>query len=91
MIEVLQIIGFKYNSSLHLRSGFLIKSLLNSQKLMVIGCLTLNSIREKVLIYQMRSQLVETVVKSTTVIVLRGQIIALVVERVITRCDIGQT
>ena len=42
----------------------LIKFLLNSQELVVIGCLTLNSIREKVLINQMRSQLVESVVKT---------------------------
>ncbi|TMX04404.1 hypothetical protein EJD97_008955 [Solanum chilense] len=68
-------------ASLYLRSGFLIKSLSNSQKLVMIGCLVLNSRREKVLIHQMGSQIMESVMKSTMVISLRGQIIALIVER----------
>ena len=38
---------------------------------MVIGCLTLNLRREKVLINQMKSKHVESVVKSTMVISLR--------------------
>ena len=85
MMEILQRIGFKYNTILDLRSRFQIKSLLRSQKLVVIGCLTINSRREKVVTYQMGSQLVESVVKNTMVIALRGRIIALVVERVVTR------
>ena len=72
-------------TSLYLRSGILIQSLKNSQELVVIGFLTLNSRREKVVTYQMGSQLVESVVKNTMVIALRGRIIALVVERVVTR------
>ena len=55
------------------------------QELVVIGCLTLNSRREKVLIHKMRSQLVENVVKSTMLISLRGRIFSLVIERVVTR------
>ena len=82
MMEFLQRINLKYMTSADLRIGFLIKSLKNSQKLLVIGCLTLNSKRVKVLIHQMGSQLVESVVKSTMLIALRGWIISLVVKRV---------
>ena len=85
LMEVIQRIGLRYKISLNLRSGVQIKSLQNSQELVVIGCLTLNSRREKVLIHQMRSQLVESVARSTMVIALRGRIIALVVERVVTK------
>ena len=84
-MEVLQRIGLEYKTRLNSRSGFLIKTLPNSQELVLIGCLTLNSRRKKVLIHQMRSQLVESVVKITMAIALRGQIIALDVERVVTR------
>ena len=57
----------------------------------MIGCITLNFRREKVLIQQRRRKLVESVVKSTMVSALRGRIIALVVERVVTKCEIVQT
>ena len=85
MIEVLQIIGLKYKTMVDLRSGFLIKSLLNSQRLVIIGCLNLNLRREKILIYKMGSLLVESVVKSTLVIALSEWIFTLVVARVVTR------
>ena len=91
LIEVPQRIGLRYKTSLDLRSRFQIKSLHNLQELVVIGCITLNSRREKVLIHQIRSQLVESVVKITMVIALMGWIIALVVERVVTKWDIVQT
>ena len=85
LIEVLQRIGLKYKTSLNLRSEFLIKSLHNSQEIVVIGCPTLNSRRENVLINQMRKKLVESVVKSTMLIALRGLILSLVLEIVLTR------
>ena len=80
-MEVLQRIGLRHKTSLNLRSGFLIKSLQNSQELVVIGCLTLNSRREKELINLMKSQLVKSVARSTMVIALRGRIIVLVVVK----------
>ncbi len=85
MMEAPQKIGFKYKISLDLRNAVQIKSLPNFQELVVIGCLTLNLRREKVQIHQMRSQLVESVVRNTMMIALRGPIIALVVARVVTR------
>ena len=85
MIEVLKRLGLRLMTSLYLRSGILIQSLKNSQELVVIGFLTLNSRREKVVTYQMGSQLVESVVKNTMVIALRGRIIALVVARMVRR------
>ena len=45
----------------------------------------LNLRREKVLINQTRSQLVDSMVKSTIVSALRGRIIALVVSRMVTK------
>ena len=80
-----QKIGMRYKTSLDLRRGFRIKSLKNSQELVVIGCRTLKSRRKKLLIHQIRSQLVDSVVKSTMVISLRKRIIALVVATVVTR------
>ena len=71
LMKVLQTIGLKYKASLDLRSGFLIKSLQNSQNLVVIGFITLNLRREKVQIHKIESQLVENAVKSTMVISLR--------------------
>ena len=50
MVVVMQRIGLRYKTSLNLRSGFQIKSLPNTQDLVVIGCVTLNSRRENVLI-----------------------------------------
>ena len=44
-----------------------------------------NSIREKVIIHQRRNKLVESMVKSTMVSALGGQLIALVVLRVVTK------
>ena len=79
LIEDPQRIDLRYKISLNLRSRVQIKSLPNSQELVVIGCLTLNLRREKVLIHQWRSQLVESVVKTTMVSSLIGRIIALVV------------
>ena len=89
MIEVPQRIGLRYKTSLDLRSGFQFKYLPSSQKIVVIGCLTLNSIREKVLIHQPRSQVVESVARSTMVIALRGHIIIWVMVRVGTRLGIA--
>ena len=85
LIEVLQRIGLKYKTSLDLINVFQIKSLPSSQKLVVIECLTLYSRGEKVLNHQSRSQFVESVVKSTMVVTLKGYIIALVVARVVTK------
>ena len=85
LMEVHQRIGLTYKTSLNLRSGFQIKSIQNSQELVLIGCITLYSIREKVIIHQMRTQRVESIVIITMVICLRGRIIALVVARVVTK------
>ena len=88
MMVVLQRIGLKYKTSLGLRSGFLIKFLLSFQRLCRIGFLTLSLKKEKVLVHQPSSQLVESVARSTMVIVLREQIIVLVVVKVVTRLGI---
>ena len=85
LMEAPQLIGFRYKISPNLRSGVQIKSLPISQDLVVIRCLTLNVRRERVLINQRRIQLVESVVKNTMVSALRGRIISLVVERVVTK------
>ena len=84
-IESSQRIGLIYKININVRSRVQIKSVPNSQYLVVIGFLTLNSKRKKVLIHQIRSQLVESVEKNIMVIALRGRIISLVVERVVTR------
>ena len=91
LMEAPKRIGLRYKISLNLRSGVQIKSLPNSQELVVIGCLTLNIIREKGMINQRRSRLVESVVKSTMVSVFRGRITTLVVARVVIECEIDQT
>ena len=67
LMEAPQTIGLRYKIILNLRCGVQIKSLPNSQELVVIGCLTLNLRIENVIIHQRISQLVECVVKSTTV------------------------
>ena len=59
LIEVLQRIGLRYKTRLDLRSEFQVKSLPSFERLVVIGYLTLNSKRKKVLIHQSRRQLVE--------------------------------
>ena len=64
-------------------------SLQSFQMLVVIGRLTLSSIREKILKNQPRIQLLESVARSTMVIALRGQIIILVVQRVVTKLGIA--
>ena len=91
IMDVLRRICLKYKTSLDLRRGFLIKYPPCSQKLVVIGCLNINSRRERVLIHQPRSQLVECVARSTMVIASWGRIIALVVARVVTRWEIIQS
>ena len=88
LIEVLQRIGLRYKTRLDLRSEFQVKSLPSFERLVVIGYLTLNSKRKKVLIHQSRRQLVESVARSTMVIVLRGQKIVLAVVKVGTRLGI---
>ena len=85
LMEVLQREALRYKTNIGLSRGFIIKCLIIYLRLGMIGCLTLNSRGEKVLVDQLRSQLVESVVKRTMVITLREQIIALVVERVVTR------
>ena len=90
-MEAPQRIGLRYKIILNLRSGVEIKSLPNSQELMVIGFLTLDLRREKVLIHQRRSQLMESVVKRTMLSALRGWIIVVVVARVFTKLQIVQT
>ena len=62
-IESSQRIGLIYKININVRRRVQIKSVPNSQYLVVIGCLTLNLRREKVLIHQKRSQLVVSVVK----------------------------
>ena len=57
-------------------------SLQSFQILVVIGRLTLSSIREKILKNQPRIQLLESVARSTMVIALRGRIIVMVVIKV---------
>ena len=85
LMEVLQRICLRYMISLDLRSTVLIKLLSNSQEQVVIGYLALNSRRKKIRSYQMRIQLVESVIKNIMVIAFRGHIIGLVVARVVTR------
>ena len=65
LMEAPQIIGLRYKISLNLRSRVQIQSPQNSQELVVRRCLTLNLRKEKVLIHQWRSQLVECAVKSS--------------------------
>ena len=84
-MEALQRMGLRYKISLNLRSGVKIRSLENSQKLVVIGSLTLYLRREKVQIHQRRRELVECDVKSSMVSSLRGRIIDLVVATVVTK------
>ena len=88
MMEVLKRIGLKYKTRLDLRSKFLIKFLPSSPSLVVIGCLTLSLKRERVLLHQPKIQLVESVARSTILIVLRGWSIVLVVVKVGTRLGI---
>ena len=90
-MEAPQRINLRYKINLNLRSGVQIKCLPNSLDLLVIRNVTINLRTEKVLIHQRRSQLVESVVKSTKVSALRGQIIALVVARLVTKSKIVQT
>ena len=85
LMEAPQIKGLRYKIGLNLRSRVQIKSLQNFQELVVIGCLTLNLRMEKVLIHQRRSQVVEGEVKRTLMSAFRGRIIALVVDRVVTK------
>ena len=85
LMVVLQRIGLRYKTSVDLTSGFLIKFIPISLRLVCIGCLTLRLKRERVLFHQSRSELVEIVARSTMVIALRGWIIALVVAIVVTR------
>ena len=91
LMEAPQRISLRYRISLNLRSKVKIKSLHNSKQLLGIGCLTLHFRREKLLIHQKRSQIVESVVKIKMVSALRGLIVALVVERVVTKSEIVQT
>ena len=84
-MEAPQIIGLRYKIGLNLTSRVQIMSLQNFQELVLIGCLTLNLRMEKVLIHQRRSQVVEGEVKSTLMSAFRGRIIALVVDRVVTK------
>ena len=69
---VLQIIGLRYKTSLGLRSMFQDNILPSSQRLVVLGFLTLSSRREEVIIHQPRNQLVESEARSTMVIALKG-------------------
>ena len=64
MMEAFKGISLRYKISLNLRSGVQIKSLQNSEDLVVIGRQTLNLRREKVLNHQRRRQVVESVVKA---------------------------
>ena len=55
---VLQSVGIIFKTSLGLRRGFLIKFLLSSPSLEMIGCLNLSLKRERVLVLQLRILLV---------------------------------
>ena len=89
-MEVLQTIGLIYKTRLDYRRGFLIMFLTSSLRLVVIGCPTIILVREKVLLHQSRSQLVESVARSTMVIFLRERTIVLVMVKVGTRLGISQ-
>ena len=84
LMEVLQIIGLKYKT-LYLRNGFLIKFHTISRRLVITRIINGELRRENLVIHQRRKQLVESVIKTTMVVGLRGQIIALVVERLVRR------
>ena len=77
-------------TSLGVRRGLLINFLPNFPRLVMIGCLNLSLKREKVLAHQARSQLVESVARSTMVSALLGWTIALGVARIATRLGISQ-
>ena len=89
LMEVLQRIGITYKTNLDLRTGIQVKSHPSSKNIVVIVCLTLNSRREKVQIHQLRSQLVESVARSTMVTAFIGCIIVFIVESARTRLDIA--
>ena len=91
LMEAPQGIGLTYKKILNLISVVQIKSVQNSQELVVIGCLTLNIIRENVLIHRRSIQLVVIVVKITMVSDIRGGIISLVLAKVVTKLEIVQT
>ena len=73
--------GLEIQDSLYLRRGFLIKFLPSSLRQVVIGCLTVSLRKENLLVHKSRSQLVESVARSTMVIDLRGYTGLLVVVK----------
>ena len=81
LMEFIQRICLNYKTSLGFRRPFQVKLHQSSKTLVVIGCTTLCSRREEVLIHQPRSQLVKSVARRTMVIALKGQSIALVVVK----------
>ena len=81
LIEDPQRIDLRCKISLNLRSEVQIKSLPNSQELVMIGCVTLNLRRENDLIHKKRIQLMESAMVSA----LKGWIISLVVAREVTK------
>ena len=87
--EVLQRIGLRYKTSLDLRGGILDRFLPSSLRVVVIGCQTLSLRREKVLVHQPRSQLVECLGRNTIVIALKGTDNFFVVVKVGTRLGIS--
>ena len=68
--------------------GCQIKFLPSYLRLLIVGCLTLILQRERVLVHQPRSQLVESVGRIIMVIASLWQTIALVMERAATRLGI---
>ena len=88
LMEVLQMEDLRYKTRLDSRIRFLIKFLISFLSLGIIGCLTLSLKRERVLVHQPKSTLAESVVRSTMIIVLRGQIFVLAVVKAGTRLGI---
>ena len=75
-VMVLQWVRLRFKTSLALRSQFLIMFFPISLRLDIIGCLT-PSLTEGILVQQIRIKLLETMARSTMIIVLRERIIVL--------------
>ena len=89
LMEDLQREGLRFKTSIGARIGCLIKFFLSFISLGMIWFPTLSRKRERVLVHQLKNQLVESVARSTMVIVLKGQFIILAVVKVVIRSGIS--
>lgn len=89
LMVVLQRVSLISKKIIGLRRGLLIMFLQNIPRIVMIGCLILRLLREKLLAHQTRSRLFESVRRSIMVITLLGWIISLGFARVATRFGIS--